>query len=69
MIIQLYTVDIPPAIYDHPFPGKVVVYNHLLAEMPKYCAGWQIACAPIAVHPGGTCEIHILTPGQNARTT
>jgi hypothetical protein len=65
MITPLYTVDIPPAIYDHPFPGKVVVHNHLLSEIPKYWASWQIACAPIGVRRRGTCEIHILTPGQD----
>lgn len=65
MPVPLYTADLPPAIFDHPFPGRVAIHNHLLAEMPKYCARWQIACAPISVHPGGTCEIHILTPGQD----
>ena len=66
--VPLYTVDIPPAIYDHPFLGKVVVHNHLLSEMPKYCDRWQTSCAPIGVHAGGTCDIYILTPSEDNLT-
>jgi hypothetical protein len=67
-MLPLYTVEIPPAIYDHPFPGRVTTSNHFLYEIPKYCDRWQIACAPIGINHAETCHIHILTPGQDGVT-
>jgi hypothetical protein len=46
----------------------VVVHNHFLYEMPKYCDRWQNACAPIGISHNEVCHIDILTPGQDGVT-
>jgi len=31
-------IDLPPAIYDHPFPGHVTRYEYLASEVSARCS-------------------------------
>lgn len=55
-------IDIPPAIYDHSFPGKVIINDNYGGEI----SAWDGPCFPFtgidacAIRVGNICYIYVI---------